>query len=126
MKHTRGVLLLMLALAAGCATAPSDHWVREDVHPVAVKGDRLLDHAKIWSGDTVFEWRTVIITRDSISGIPNAEPSGCTSCRTALPTSAVDSLSVGYATNGGGVHSDDGKGTPWWTPLLILAAVLCP
>jgi hypothetical protein len=119
MRHTSGLFWLVLTLS-GCATAPSVHWVREDVHPVAVKGDRLLDHAKIWSGDAVFEWRTVIITRDSISGIPLAEPSGCTSCRTALPTSAVDSLSVGYARNGGDHES------PWWTPLLILALVLSP
>src|ERR1700757_3404021 len=124
MKQTSGLFLLMLALAAGCTPA-SVRWFREDVHPIAVKSDRRLDKVKIWSGDSVFKWRDVLITQDSISGTPSGR-SDCEHCRRALPTSVVDSLDVGYDGSGGGVHSDDGKGTPWWTPLLILAAVLCP
>ena len=125
MKPTRW-LVLVFALTAGCAPVSSTRWVREDVHPVAVKGDRLLDQAKIWTGDSVVQWRAVLVTRDSISGLP-ALSQPCNGCRRALPVSAVDSLSVGYASGGkgGGGSNDDGK-SPVWLPLLILALVLCP
>jgi hypothetical protein len=123
MKHTSGWFVLVFALAAGCAPAPSVRWFREDVHPVAVKGDRRLDQAKIWSGDSILEWHAVLITRDSISGIPYTL-SGCENCRRALPVFAVDSLSVGYSRSGGG--GDDDHESPWWAPLLILALIFCP
>jgi len=37
MKHTNGWFVLVFALTAGCAPAPSVRWLREDVHPVAVQ-----------------------------------------------------------------------------------------
>ena len=71
--------------------------MREDIHPVAVRGDRRLDRARIWSRATVMQWRAVLITRDSISGIPDQRPELSDSCRMALATSLVDSLQVGYS-----------------------------
>jgi hypothetical protein len=70
--------------------------MKEDIHPVAVQGDRRLDRARIWTGGRVLLWHAVLVTRDSISGIPSSLPTPCDSCRLALPVSAVDSLSVGY------------------------------
>lgn len=110
---------LLLVLAAGCVSAPSTRWLREDVHPVAVKGDRRLDHAKIWSRDSVMEWRDVLVTRDSISGIPFTSSKPCEACRRSLPDFAVDSLIVGYDTKAGDSSSEE-KGTPVWAPLFIL------
>ena len=127
MRSAHRFCALLLALTAGCATAPSTRWVREDVHPVGLRGqDRLLDQARIWSGDSVMEWRVVLITRDSISGIPSSLPDACSGCRLALPVAAVDSLSVGYFTNGQGDRRDGDDGSPWWLPLAILAFVLAP
>jgi hypothetical protein len=114
--------LLWLILIAGCATGPSVLWLREDVHPVAVKGDRRLDHVRLWSGKSTFEWRDVLVTHDSISGTPVQ----CESCRVALPTAAVDSLSVGYARDVSGGGSGDEPDTPVWAPLFILALLFCP
>jgi len=116
--------LLMLALTAGCAAPGSSvHWFREDVHPVAVQGDRHLDYVKIWSGVRTFEWRDVLVTSDSIRGTPVQ----CDSCRFALPTTAVDSLDVGYTHGGSGSGArDDAHDTSWWEPLLILAFLLVP
>ena len=125
MRHTSGLFLLTLALTVGCATGPSVRWFREDVHPIAIKSDRRLDKVKIWSGDSVFKWRDVLITQDSISGTPS-ERSDCELCRRALPTSGVDSLDVGYTRSSGGGGSEDEHETPWWTPLLILALIFCP
>ncbi len=87
----------LVLLATGCAPTASVRWLSEDVHPVAVHGDRRLERARIWTRDTVMQWRAVLITPDSISGIPEKRPQLGDSCRVALATSAVDSLQVGYA-----------------------------
>lgn len=97
--------------------------MREDVHPIAVHGDRRLDQARIQTRDSVFEWRAVVITRDSISGIPSNQSARCDSCRRALPTSAVQSLQVGYTTAGDG--RDDGTDFLLWS-LIILGALFSP
>ena len=91
------LLLLLGACLAGCAPASSVQWMYEDVHPVAVHGDRRLERARIWTRDTVMQWRAVLITADSISGIPEQRPQLGDSCRVALATSVVDSLQVGYS-----------------------------
>jgi len=93
MRHLIPVVLLF---AAGCASPSGVHWMTEDVHPVAVGGDRRLDRVRIWTGDSVLQWHTVLVTRDSISGILTNVSQPCDSCRLTLPTSAVDSLQVGY------------------------------
>jgi hypothetical protein len=129
MKHTRWSWWLVLLLASGCASAPSApsvHWLREDVHPKTVQGDRRLDRAKIWSGDSVVQWRAVVVTRDSISGIPYNLPEPCDSCRRALAVSAVDSLDVGYPKNVGSSNNGHGDFDPVWLPLLIIVALLTP
>ena len=100
MERRTGLLRLfwpLVLLATRCAPAGSVRWMTEDVHPVAVHGDRRLDRARIWTRDTVLQWRAVLITADSISGIPDKRPELCDSCRVALATSVVDSLQVGYS-----------------------------
>jgi len=100
MERRTGLLRLfwpLVLLATGCAPAGSVRWMPEDVHPVAVHGDRRLDRARIWTRDTVLQWRAVLITADSISGIPDKRPELYDSCRVALATSVVDSLQVGYS-----------------------------
>ncbi len=127
MKHTRWSWWLVLLLASGCASsAPSVHWLREDVHPKTVQGDRRLDRVKIWSGDSVVEWRAVVVTRDSISGIPFNLAEPCDSCRRALAVSAVDSLDVGYPKKVGSSNNGHGDFDPVWLPLLIIVALLTP
>jgi hypothetical protein len=83
--------------------------MKEDIHPVAVRGDRRLDRVRIWTGDSVLQWHAVLVTRDSISGIPDNPSQPCDSCRLTLPTSAVDSLRVGYSPrrDGGGDNGTD-------------------
>jgi len=118
----------MLLFAAGCASASGVLWMKEDIHPVAVRGDRRLDRVRIWTHDGVLQWHTVLVTHDSISGIPDNPVQPCNTCLLTLPTSAVDSLRVGYATGGYGGH-DGGKddGTDFLlASLLILGALFCP
>jgi hypothetical protein len=124
MKPILGLCWPLLLFVAGCASPSGVHWMKEDIHPVAVRGDRRLDRARIWSGDSVVEWRAVVVTRDSISGIPATVSQKCDSCRLTLPTSAVDSLSVGYDQSVGD-SKHDGE-TPVWLPLLIFALIFTP
>ena len=56
-----GQLLLLGACLGGCVPASSVRWMSEDVHPVAVHGDRRLERARIWTRDTVMQWRAVLI-----------------------------------------------------------------
>ncbi|HTI05934.1 MAG TPA: hypothetical protein VL549_11480 [Gemmatimonadales bacterium] len=88
---------LLLLCLAGCATAPAVRWNREDLRPIAVKGDRQLERVKFWSGDSTHVWHWVVITPDSIRGYPD-QPTGQVRFR-ALPLSVIDSLVVGYPEN---------------------------
>jgi hypothetical protein len=42
------------------------------------------------------KWHAVIITQDSVSGVPYDLAVECDSCRRSLPRSQVDSMKVGY------------------------------
>lgn len=121
MRHLIPVVLLLLA--AGCASPSGVHWMKEDIHPVAVRGDRRLDRVRLWTHNGVLQWHAVLVTRDSISGIPDTVSQQCDSCRLTLPTSAVDSLRVGY-------REDGGTDNPFVSDLgliaLILLALLTP
>lgn len=121
----RCLIPVVLLVAAGCASAPGVYWMKEDIHPVAVRGDRRLDRVRLWTQDSVVQWHAVLVTRDSISGIPDQGSQGCDSCRVTLPTSAVDSLRVGYLTDRGGDGPSDGTDFLLYS-LIILGALFCP
>lgn len=123
MKRARRVCWPLVVLVAGCVNTV--RWVREDVHPVAVQGDRHLDRARMWSGDRVLDWRAVLITRDSVSGVPAALFTHCDSCRITVPSAAIDSLKVGY-TPTNTTNPNAAKETSWWPALLVLCAIFCP
>ena len=50
---------------------------------------------EVWSGGTASRWHAVRIGPDSITGVPYVRPTGCDSCRIALPRNAVDSVRLG-------------------------------
>ena len=118
----RHLIPIALLLAAGCASPSGVRWMKEDIHPVAVRGDRRLDRVRLWTHDGVREWHSVLVTRDSISGIPDTVSQQCDSCRVTIPTSAIDSLHVGYR--------QEGVKDPFASDLgliaLILAGLLVP
>jgi hypothetical protein len=55
---------------------------------------------QVWSGDRAQQWHAVVVTNDSVSGIPFVRPVSCDSCRLALPRAAVDSLRLGSPSTG--------------------------
>jgi|SRR5690348_6134883 len=52
----------------------------------------------IWSGGAVHRWHAVVITQDSVSGIPFGVSVKCDSCRRSIPRTQVDSMKLGYRT----------------------------
>src|ERR1041384_5191685 len=124
MRHLIPVVLL---LAAGCASPSAVHWMTEDIHPVAVRGDRRLDRVRLWTRDTVLQWHSVLITRDSISGIPDQVAQRGDTCRLTFPTAAIDSLRVGYSGHGGGGADERDDPTDFLLlSLIVLGSLFVP
>jgi len=61
------------------------------------------DAVVIWSGGTVEKWHAVVITTDSVSGIPYGTSLECDSCRRSIPLGLVDSMKVRHHTTAKGV-----------------------
>ncbi len=53
-----------------------------------------LQQLKIWSGDTVFRWHAVIITYDSITGVPYKMSTKCDSLGFGCPQSTPFALAT--------------------------------
>jgi hypothetical protein len=86
---TRRLPMTLLLLAAGCG---SHQWQRVETTP---QHRSSYPRVQIWSRDTVLVWREVLISPDSVSGIPYQK--GCTtSCRRSVPRAAVDSILVDH------------------------------
>ena len=83
--------LAFVLLAAGC----SQHWEPRLDQPTPVKAS---DAVVIWSGGTVEKWHAVVITSDSVSGIPYGTSLECDSCRRSIPLGLVDSMKVSHKT----------------------------
>jgi hypothetical protein len=98
----RSRLVAIVLLVAGC----SGYWGRRPLdQPIPVKRS---DPVWIWTRSGVEKWHAVVITQDSVSGIPFDIPAQCEldahralavpSCRRAIPRTQVDSMKLGYRT----------------------------
>jgi hypothetical protein len=85
-------LLALALLVAGCG-----YWGRQPIdQPAPVKPSTPV---WIWSHDAVLKWHDVLITQDSVSGIPFGSPRDCFArCRRSIPRVQVDSIKQGYRT----------------------------
>ena len=88
MRYTH---LAFVLLAAGCG----QHWEPRLDQPTPVKAS---DAVLIWSSGTVEKWHAVVITSDSVSGIPYGTSLECDSCRRSIPLGLVDSMKVRHKT----------------------------
>jgi len=61
------------------------------------------DAVLIWSSGTVEKWHAVVITSDSVSGIPYGTSLACDSCRRSISLGLVDSMKVRHKTTAKGV-----------------------
>ncbi len=82
-----------ILLSAGCG---GNYWgQRPLVQPTPVDRD---DPVVIWSAGGVEKWHAVVITQDSVSGIPYDTSLKCASCRRSIPRAQVDSMKHYYRT----------------------------
>ena len=110
---TRSSLAFVL-LAAGCW---SSYWGRRPLdQPIAIEPD---DPVLIWNSSGVEKWHAVVITQDSVSGIPYEAPLRCTLCRRSIPRVQVDSMTLYYRTLAEDVTNVVGPPT-----LIILAELV--
>jgi hypothetical protein len=50
---------------------------------------------QVWHGGQVERWHALILSSDSVSGVPFVRPADCDSCRLAVGRAEVDSIRVG-------------------------------
>jgi len=77
--------LLLQACGAGWRRPPD-----LELGPLAQR-----QQAQVWHQGRVVRWHALVISADSISGVPYLRPPDCDSCRVALPRAQVDSLRLG-------------------------------
>ena len=114
----RCTLVALVLLAVGC----SPYWGRRPLdQPTPVKPD---DAVLIWSHGAFNTWHGVVVTQDSVSGIPYEMSLTCDSCRISVPRSQVDSMELGYLR-----HHIDSKvvlqGAGVIAVLLLAEVVVC-
>ena len=88
----RSLAFALVLLMTGCG-----YWGRRPIdQPTPVKPQ---DPVWIWRQDTVSKWHDVVITQDSVSGIPFGTSRDCYArCRRSIPRVQVDSMKQGYRT----------------------------
>ena len=90
---TRCLCLAVVLLIAGCW---GHYWGRRPVdQPTRINPG---DPVWIWTKGGVEKWRAVVITQDSVSGIPFETSRKCVVCRRSIPRVQVDSMKHGYRT----------------------------
>src|SRR5262249_10320634 len=105
-RHYRFMRLLsqlaFLLLAADCS---SGRWAPRRIELPYAQGPSDIVYTLepsavvwVWNGGTVEKWHAVVITPDSVSGIPYRISLGCDSCRRSMPRAQVDSMKVGPIT----------------------------
>ena len=91
MRHPSRFAFLLLAV--GCS---GGQWAPRRIEPPFPLEPS--DIVGIWSGGTVEKWHAVVITPDSVSGIPYRMALQCDSCRRSMPRAQVDSMTLGHET----------------------------
>jgi len=93
----RALMAACLALALVMLMTGCGYWGRRPIDQATrLKPD---DPVWIWSHDAVRKWHDVVITPDSISGIPSGTSRDCyATCRRSIPRVQVDSMKQGYRT----------------------------
>ena len=87
----RRSFLVLVLLATACTTG---HWGWRPLDQATPL--KSYEVARISSRGVMNEWHAVVITQDSVSGIPSAMSVSCDSCRRSLPRSQIDSMALGY------------------------------
>ena len=91
MRHPSRFAFLLLAVGcSGGQWAPRRIELPFPLEPSDIVG--------IWRGGKVEKWHAVVITPDSVSGIPYRMALQCDSCRRSMPRAQVDSMTLAHET----------------------------
>ena len=85
-SHKWWALVLFAILLESCAVGP---------RTVVVPAPGTLPERhelEIWSGGRAVTWHALVVTTDSISGVPLRLAPDCNACRLAVPRASVDSV----------------------------------
>jgi hypothetical protein len=93
----RALMARCLALALVLPMTGCGYWGRRPIDlRTPLKPD---DAVWVWSHDAVSKWHDVVISQDSVSGIPFGTSRDCYArCRRSIPRVQVDSMKQGYRT----------------------------
>lgn len=124
MNRIRLLSLLACALSAtSCTYRYTSYWGRNGVdQPVPVPRD---DPVWIWTSDGQEKWHAVVITRDSVSGIPFQLSVRCDSCLRSIPRSRVDSMRIGHKPSTMENVKDTGEFVGFLALITLLEGVVC-
>ncbi len=89
---TRCLSIAFVLLIAGC----SSYWGKRPLDQPTRLNPR--NPVWIWTRGGVEKWHEVVITPDSVSGIPFDVPLQFASWRRSIPRTRVDSMKLGYKT----------------------------
>lgn len=91
---SRTTLTFTLALLqAGCGAG----WRAKPVQPGPLPARQ---QAQVWRDGRAYRWHSVVVTGDSVTGIPFTQSPQCDTCRVALPRASIDSMRLGNPTAG--------------------------
>jgi hypothetical protein len=114
MRRSSYLLIALLVAVEGCG-----YWGRRSVDPQT--HIRAGDTVWIWTDGRVVQWHDVVITQDSVAGIPLDMPRHCVACRRTISRSQVDSMKIVYKT---GVQKI-GEGAGIVAGLLLVEVAVC-
>jgi hypothetical protein len=79
----------LLAAVMGCGAG----WHQ----PIAPVTDTLppRQQVQVWHEGKAEQWHAVVVSADSVTGIPYMRPVACDSCRIGIPRSLTDSIRLG-------------------------------
>ena len=106
----------LVLLATSCGV---HYWGRRSVdQPTTIDPH---DPVWVWTRSGVEKWHAVVITQDSVSGIPFETSLKCAMCRRTIPLVQVDSMKHGYRT----FAQDATEGAEAIGVALLVEIVLC-
>jgi hypothetical protein len=91
---------MRVAGAAACAVCQAGCGAGWRTTPIVPGPLPPRQQAQVWTGGQARQWHALVISADSVSGVPFTRSPACDSCRVGVARDAVDSIRVGNPSAG--------------------------
>jgi len=118
--RSRAASLLACSILSACGAG----WRQPDTVTPGALGVR--QQVQVWQGPRVDRWHAVVVTTDSISGVPWLAPVTCQTCRVAVSRATVDSVRLGNPSGGFWKSVGLGMGLLVGAGVIVCATTGCP